>query len=152
MLLHFFLYIYILVVLLYHHLYCYSGCKVSIRHQDTVKYLSYATKGGDGLRWCVCLHLMKMTVLSEITMKWRKQCESIYLQSFQEEEFRKTCLVWNWMFSHWLKKHIFTLSIHCTVGEFTVTLQMIIFSSVLATVTKTVAIFMGEGLLAVGHL
>lgn len=59
-----FLYIYILVVLLYHHLYCYNGCEVSIRHQNTVKYFVLCNKRRRlfEIAFCrVCLHLMTMT-------------------------------------------------------------------------------------------
>lgn len=86
--------------------------------------------------------LMILTVSSESSVKWRKRC--IYLQSFQEEEFLRTeCFLIN-------KKSTF-LHFEFTELLVTVTLQMIIFSSVLATATKTAAMLVGKGSLAVGH-
>lgn len=66
MLLHFF----ISAVIFYHHLNCYNGCEVSIQLRDTAKYLSYATKGGCGLKkYFSPANDIKVVTLSAISVK-----------------------------------------------------------------------------------
>lgn len=100
----------ILVVLSYHHLYCYNGCEISIWHQHTVTYSSYATKGGDGLIQCLSNENDRGYYINCVDTD---QCKTekivqgcIYLQSFQEEDF-----LWNvlWNLSC-LKLNVFSLT------------------------------------------
>lgn len=104
------------------------------RHQNTVKYSSYATKGGGGCsQRSVRLHLMMASESRQVGVNWRQlhlPPVSFRKRRFLEnhcakKSFEKECFLFNKK-----KKAHFTLLIPGMVGEFTVTLQMSVFSNV----------------------